>query len=133
MLKTIYKLFLVVGIVYCSISVHTLYAEAPIETVKSQTSIEEYVRYYAFVYKTSADILLDVMNCESGGSMKPKGSNDGGRAHGAFQFHIPTWEMFSKELGENLDITSAEDQAKLAAWAFSKGYGSHWTCLRLVR
>lgn len=65
-----------------------------------------------------------MMECESGGR-KVKG--DGGRAYNEFQFHKPTWDRMSKKMGEELDINSGYDQAKLATWAVANGYGREWT------
>lgn len=69
------------------------------------------------------------MSCESGGRNV---YGDGGHAKGVFQYWQPTWDAFSKELGEKLDRDSTYDQIKLTAYAFSKGYQKHWTCYRML-
>lgn len=70
--------------------------------------------------------MLAVSKCESG--YNPKAVGDGGRARNIFQFHKPTWDSFTKKMGEELDYNSYHDQSKVASWAFSNGYASHWTC-----
>lgn len=102
-------------------------AEAPDRKVQDY-SIKELVSHYSSQFQVSQTKMLRVMNCESGGSMNPPGSNDGGRAKGLYQYHQPTWDAFSKEFGKQLDRNSAHDQVMLTAWAFSKGYDYHWTC-----
>ena len=39
-------------------------------------------------------------------------------ANGIFQYHKPTWDRYSRLMGEELDYHSAHDQAKLTAFIF---------------
>lgn len=73
-------------------------------------------------------ILTKVMNCESGGRRDVKG--DGGKAHGLYQYHKPTWDRFAKLYGQEMDYYSPLDQIKLTAFVFQKypEYRNHWTC-----
>lgn len=89
-------------------------------------STQDYIVKYAQVYGVSQKQLLTVAFCES--SYKQSAVGDGGKAKGIFQFHKPTWDYFTKQMGESLDRNSVHDQAKVAAWAFAHGYQSHWTC-----
>ncbi len=89
---------------------------------------EELIDYYAAKYNANPTQLKRVAMCESKINMNPPGHNDGGAAVGMFQFHKPLWGELSKELGEDLDRYSAHDQAKAAAYAFSTGRSSRWTC-----
>jgi hypothetical protein len=57
---------------------------------------------------------------------------DSGLARGIFQFHLPTWQSFRKQMGESTKDTriSAYDSIQTFAWALSKGYDAHWTASR---
>jgi len=89
-------------------------------------TVKESIVFYAQQYKVSEKKMLAVAFCES--SFNPKAVGDGGRARNIYQYHLPTFIAFEKQLGEDLDYNSYHDQAKLTAFAFSKGYDSHWTC-----
>lgn len=104
-----------------------VYAQSP-EVPLNQRTLPEIVTHFADQYHVSTNVMFSVMKCESGGNQKAIGDN--GHAFGIYQFHRPTFDGFSKEFGESLDINSAYDQAKLASWAISQGYGYHWTCYR---
>lgn len=91
---------------------------------------QEYIKVYAKEYEVSEKLLLSVAYCES--KYNEKAIGDNGKAYGIFQFHRQSFDRFKKELGEDLDYSSAKDQAKLAAFAFSKGYQHHWTCFEKV-
>lgn len=101
---------------------------AEIEVIEAELpfSIEDTTLKYASLYGSNYNELMAVMKCESGYRLHVYG--DGGRAYSLMQFHKPTFEAFSKELGETLDYYSPHDQIKLGAWAFAKGYQKHWTC-----
>lgn len=106
-----------------------LKAEAPLETVKPiPTTVKGMISYYAEKYNTSERELLAVANCES--SYNPKARGDGGRAANIFQYHKPTFDRFSKEMGETLNYDSAHDQAKLTSWVWKNKpqYKRQWTC-----
>lgn len=102
----------------------------PIVYAKELTTPEELIQHFAQFYGADEALLLKVAYCESRLNYKARG--DGGYAVGIFQFHQPTWDRFSKDLGEELNIQSSYDQAKLASWAFSRGLQFHWTCTKLV-
>ena len=91
-------------------------------------TIEDKITRYADFYGVSAEVMSRVIAGESGFQCDIYG--DSGKAFGIAQFHRPTFNAFSKELGETLDYYSCEDQIKLMAWALSKGYGRHWTVYR---
>jgi hypothetical protein len=99
------------------------YAIAPELKLQDQP-IENIVTHFANEHGVDPKIALAVMKCESGGR---KVMGDGGRAYNEFQFHKGTWDKMSKAMGEELDINSGYDQAKLATWAIANGYGTHWT------
>lgn len=87
------------------------------------------VGFYAAKYGVDVDVLSRVIMCESG--FRHDGVfGDSGKAYGIAQFHKPTFEMWNKERGVDLDYYNLEDQLDLMAWAFSKGelYKKHWTC-----
>lgn len=98
----------------------------------STTTLDDVYMDSSIKYQVDIRTLLKLKFCESGiHGMKARG--DGGRAYGIFQYHLPTWERFSKEYGEKLDINSEWDQVKLTAWALSKGYANHWyTCSKKI-
>ncbi len=87
--------------------------------------VEETYLDLAIKYQVDYNLMRSISSCESGGSMEAIG--DGNRAFGEFQYHVGTWENFTKRMGENLDITSRYDQWKVTAWALSNGHGKHWT------
>lgn len=91
---------------------------------------KQYIILFAQRYQVNEDLLLDVAYCESRFNQNARG--DSGKAIGIFQFWQGTWDSFSKDFGEILDINSVHDQAKLAAWAFSTGKQLHWTCFRIL-
>lgn len=101
------------------------------EPIIIKPTLQEYISLYAHQYGASEKELLAVAKCES--SFNQNAIGDGGRAIGVFQFHRPTWESFSRKLGERLDINSYQDQAKLASWAFANNYKSHWVCYNKIK
>lgn len=104
-------------------------AKAPNRELKEYT-LPELVSHFASQYNVSPTQLMNVMRCES--NYRQDSWGDGNRARGVFQYWQGTWDDFSKEFGEKLDIESAYDQIKLTAWAFSKNKQSHWTCARTL-
>lgn len=103
-------------------------AKAPIQDKPKVLSVKETIEKYAEIHDVSLHELLTVAKCESG--YNPKAVGDGGRAVNIFQYHRPTFDRFSKLMGEELDYYSYYDQAKLTAWIWKyyPQYKNHWTC-----
>ena len=103
-------------------------AQAPTREKPIPTDVKGMISYYAEQYGANEHQLMVVAFCESG--YRPNAVGDGGRAKNIFQFHEPTFDRFSRLLGEELNYNSAHDQAKLAAFIFAHypQYRSHWTC-----
>ena len=99
-------------------------AEAPELPLKDQP-IENIVTYFSIENGVDPELMLAVMRCESHGN--PNVVGDGGRSRGIFQIQKPTWDRFTKEMGETLDYTSSYDQARVATWAFANGKAKEWT------
>lgn len=91
----------------------------------------EVIQKYSNIYAVSAETLTKVMMCES--NLDNSKIGDNGLAIGIAQFHQPTFDNFSKQLGEDLDIKNEEHQIKLMAYAFSKGDANHWTAYRALK
>ena len=102
-------------------------AEAPAISV-SEYSVQEMITHYAKLYGANEKELMVVAKCESG--FKPNAIGDGGKARNIYQYHKPTFDRFSKLLGEDLDYNSALDQIKLTSFIFAEypQYKKHWTC-----
>lgn len=124
------KNFIVILVLAITTSVPVM-AQAPIREVKT-FSVQEAISYYSKLYDTSSTEISRVIFCES--SNNPNAKGDGGRAFGVAQFHKPTFDSFSKLMGEKLDYYSYHDQIKLMAWIWKNypQYKSHWTCSRIV-
>ena len=105
------------------------YAEAPKPKLQDQP-ITQIVTVFAEQNGLDPKIALSVMQCESRGIQNNPG--DGGKATGIYQYWEDTWERHSKEFGEELDINSPYDQAKLATWAIADGKGREWTAYRAL-
>ena len=122
--KIIVVLALLAVCIFCTFPGKTVvYAKEP-------STPEELISHFAQIYGANEELLQKVAYCESRYNYLARG--DGGYAVGIFQFHQPTWDSFSRDFGEELNIQSSYDQAKLASWAFSKGLQSHWTCTKIV-
>lgn len=93
-------------------------------------SVPELIDYIAPQYGTDPEDIKKVAWCES--SYRPHAVGDGGKARNVMQFHEPTFNEFSKKLGEELNYNSAYDQIKLASYMFSQGKQFHWTCAKLT-
>ncbi len=91
-------------------------------------SVPELIEYLA---PENAPEIKKVAWCES--SYNPQAVGDGGRAKNIMQFHKPTFDQFSKEMGEPLNYDSAYDQIKLADYMWEKDLKSHWTCARITK
>ncbi len=89
------------------------------------------IQKYSNQYEVSQKLALDIAACES--SLKPTALGDGGKAYGIYQFHKPTFELFSKKLGEKLNYYNTEDNIKLAIWALANDKGHHWSCYKKLK
>lgn len=120
------KITLVIVLIWACFNTPAL-AQAPEREVKD-FSVKEMISYFAEYYKADEKELSKVAKCES--SFNQKAVGDGGRAYGIFQYHKPTFDRFSKLLGEDLDYYSAHDQLKLTAFVFAEypQYKKHWSC-----
>lgn len=92
--------------------------------------LQAFIDEYSIKYHVSPKDLYKVLYCES--HFNEKAVGDGGLARNVAQFHKSTFEMWEKDFGEDLNYDSAQDQIKLMAWAFSKGYQHHWTCAKIT-
>lgn len=72
-------------------------------------------------YNVSADLIKDIIDCES--RWVPNAVGDGGNSHGLVQIHLPSHPYVTKE--EAYDPTFAID---FLAKHLSLGNGSMWTC-----
>ena len=101
-------------------------AEAPTKTL-AEYSVLELIDYYSSIYRQDPVLLKKVAWCESQYEKDLPG--DGGRAYSVFQIHKPTFEQWSKEMGELLDYGNYQDHIKVATWAFAQGeeYRKKWT------
>ena len=97
------------------------FAAKPITTqeleIPQPSTPQEYIKYYANLYNTDPNVLLSVAKCESQFKQSTRGDN--GLAVGIFQYHRGTWTRMSKLYGQELDINSVADQAKLTAFIYS--------------
>jgi hypothetical protein len=77
-------------------------------------------------YGTDFDTMWDLAKCES--SLNPVAKGDAGLAYGIFQWHKPSWDMYNKRFGIQLDRNNAKDQAEMTAKVLllSGGY-RNWT------
>lgn len=91
--------------------------------VLPEPSVKALISHWENVYGVSID---RIAKCESGYNQSAIG--DKGKAHGMFQYHQPTFDSFAKQIGKQMDRENVYDQIEMTAWAFSKGYASHWTC-----
>ncbi len=130
--KIIIGFALVCFLVASPLYAHSSVAEAPTQLppVVAPKTPHEYVVQYASVYHSSLKQLLAVMSCESGGNPKAWNKNDPhGGSKGMFQFQDSTFLNYSKAIDiENPDIWNPEQQAEVAAYMFSKGMQSQWSC-----
>ena len=105
-------------------------AEAPVLPLDKQP-IENIVVHFSNENGVDPNLMLAVMRCESNGKQSTVG--DGGRSRGIFQIQKPTWDRFTKGMGETLDYQSPFDQARVATWAFANGHGDEWTTAVAIR
>lgn len=116
-----------------SLGVITAQAKVTSPNINPQpTDIPSAIIYWADYYKVPADTLFRVANCESGLRQNradgyPVLGQD--QEIGIYQFKPRTFYGYAKEIGlENPNITSWQDQTRVASWAFSKGKQGTWTC-----
>ncbi len=127
------KNLIAVTVAVLIITISPVSAKAPTQVVPTKVlSVKETIAFYAQYHGVSNTELQKVAMCES--SLHPNIKGDGGRAFGIFQYHRPTFDAFSKLMGEKLDYYSYSDQAKLTAWIWKHypKYKSHWTCSRIT-
>lgn len=72
-------------------------------------------------HNVSAEWLLSTARCES--NLNPNAYNPRTGDCGLFQFNPSTWEWWGGG-----DIWSVYEQSEKAAWAFARGYHTHWCC-----
>jgi len=95
----------------------------------------EVARLFGLQYDVPVAYLVATMQCESNLSNSAKGDLRNGKymANGIAQFWEDTFNKFKAEAGlETLQYYSMIDQINLMAFAFSRGYDSHWTCAKQV-
>lgn len=113
-------------------------AEAPskIEGTKPIIIIEkvitpiDYIYKWADFYKATEQDKIELKKvgyCES--HMGKDLNGDKGLATGLFMYHIGTWIKAEKLIGEDLDINSIHDQAKMTAfiWVNYPQWKTQWT------
>ena len=118
-----------IGITILSLIVFFNVPSQPEVYAREKTNLD-YLTEYAQQYGVSSKVLYEVIQCES--NWKETAVGDHGLAYGLAQFHEPTFDMFSKQMGMELDYKSPKDQILVMAWAFSKGLEHHWTCYDIV-
>lgn len=95
-------------------------------------TIEQQIVYFSTLYGTDSNIVLKVIECESGGNHQVTG--DGGRSNGIAQFQRSTFNRMEKILGEDLNYDSQFDQIKLLSFALSKPeLAREWSSLRAIK
>lgn len=98
-------------------------ARTALQAYVDSLTVPELITYLA---PENAAELRGVAWCES--THRPYAVGDGGRAVGIMQFHRPTFDMYSKQMGEELNYESSYDQIKVADYMWNKGLQRHWTC-----
>lgn len=117
----------------------TARAAAPVLTQEQRNeamTIPQIITKFAQQYDLSSYEMTAIVKCES--SMNPSAIHlhDGGKnkhSKGLWQFQDSTWEMYSKQLSEKLDVYSAYDSTKVASYMLSKGLGNQWSCYRKIK
>ena len=82
------------------------------------------------LYPERANLLFDLINCESGFNEFAFNENDpNGGSKGLLQFQEPTFYRFAEILKiENPDIWNTKQQLKVADYMLFQDLGYHWTC-----
>lgn len=108
-------------------------AKVEVTINKEPPTILESISFYAKKYAVDEIKMVKLANCESG--LKPNAINKAdpqGGSIGLFQFQPSTFERYSKEIGEEMDIWSYQDQSKVTAYMISKGQIKQWSCSRKI-
>jgi hypothetical protein len=90
-------------------------------TVAAYVPYEGAIRDAAARHAVSADWMISVMMCESGGD--PYAVNPVTGDSGLFQYNPSTWSSWGGG-----DIWDPYAQIEKTAWAFSQGLSYHWVC-----
>lgn len=89
-------------------------------------TVEQLIVRAAQRYGVNPAWLLRVARCES--TLQPGVTSRGGH-QGLFQFAPGTWRWMSAQAGwAGASPYDPQAAAEVAAWAFSRGYASHWSC-----
>lgn len=126
-IATTAKLAILLTVVVLSSSLSIAHADAPAppQVPLRERPIEEIVTHFSIENGIEPSVALAVMGCESHGIQSTVG--DHGLSLGIFQIQKATWKRFTKEMGEDLDISSPYDQARVATWAMGNGHSGEWT------
>lgn len=129
-------IIIVIAIIVFSTTV--VKAQAPALTQEQRNeamTIPQIITKFAQKYDLSSYQMTAIVKCES--SMNPSAINynDGGKgkhSKGMWQFQDLTFERYSKELGEELNVYSAYDSTKVASYMISKGEIRQWSCSKKI-
>ena len=128
MLKTLLKILIFLVIIYVVLQIKVAIAFAPEIPFKDWTP-QQKAQHFAKEYGANYTEMAKVIVCES--NWRPTVYGDGTKAYSYAQFHRPTFDMWAKELGKELDYQNPDDHLELMAYAFSKdgvSYKRAWTC-----
>lgn len=109
---------------------YTVPIKQEISVEMSTSTVVDMINKYSDQFGVNTKTLDSVVRCESNYNVTAVGDN--GLAYGPAQFHKSTFDLFAKEYGKELDYKNPSDQIELMAWAFSKGYSKHWSCMAKV-
>lgn len=128
-MKIIIKAYIICTVALLSLNNSIAQAPKPDEPL-FPSEYKEQLKYFADKYGSNYNVMSRVINCESG--WRPDVYGDSGKAFSLAQFHKPTFEAFSKEMGLVLDYYIPTDQLQVMSWAFANGKESHWTCFSKI-
>ncbi|HBM45676.1 MAG: hypothetical protein UT05_C0004G0018 [Parcubacteria group bacterium GW2011_GWF2_38_76] len=97
---------------------------------KEKECVLSLIKKYSKEFNYSEKMARAIAYCES--NYVPNARGDNGKAYGVYQFHKPTFEMFSRLKGEKLDYYNPEDNIKLAIWALANDKENHWSCYKKI-
>ena len=92
-----------------------------LQSARQSDSVTKAIRLAAITHGVSESRLRRVAHCES--THNPYATN--GRYVGLFQFGTPLWNQTPYR---NFSRTDPYAASQAAAWAFARGWSSHWTC-----
>lgn len=92
-----------------------------LKSVRNSDSASRAIRLAAIAHGVSESRLRSVARCES--TLNPYATN--GRYVGLFQFGAPLWNQTPYRKFSRTDPYAA---SQAAAWAFARGWASHWSC-----